>query len=297
MFIFPRFTGIVLCSLLFAACAGTPRSSTDNQEGDRNQSATLRVMTYNIRYNTPSDGRNAWPERKDRVAALIKFHGPDLLGVQEATRLQLDDLEARLPEYDWTGVGRDDGQEGGEYSAILYRVDRFEMLDGGTFWLSETPDVVGSKGWDAALPRIATWARFRDLASGKTYLHVNTHFDHIGEVARTESARLLSRRIPEMAGDLPVLLTGDMNSEPTTDAYEALTDVWTDTYVAAGEDQRYGPVHTFTGFEVTDRQGPRIDYIMVSDGITVQRQGVMTDQEQGFYPSDHLPVIADIVVP
>lgn len=254
-------------------------------------------MTYNIRLNTPADGENAWPERKDRVAGLIRFHAPDLLGVQEAMKIQLDDLEARLPEYGWTGVGRDDGKEGGEYSAILYRKDRFEMIDGGTFWLSETPEAPGSKGWDAALPRIATWARFRDRASGKTLLHVNTHFDHRGETARTESARLLSQRIPEMAGDLPIFLTGDMNSEPTTEAYSVLTGFLSDAYVLAGEAKRYGPEFTFTGFAVSDRQGPRIDYILISEGISVDRYGVLTDQYMGFYPSDHLPVVADVVVP
>ncbi len=181
----------------------------------------LRVMTFNLRLNVASDGENAWPNRRDAVARIID--GVDLVGVQEALPGMLEDLDARLPAYDRIGVGRQaDG--GGEYSAILYRADRFDVLDSGTFWLSETPDVPGSQSWDAALPRIATWGRFRDQSTGAVFLHVNTHFDHIGVTARQESARLLVQRLPALADGAPAVLTGDFNVTPDSEVYRILTD-------------------------------------------------------------------------
>ena len=180
---------LLLGALFVASLAGcTARPSLD---GPPDAMTPLRVISYNVRFNNPGDGINAWPERRDRVAALLRFHEADLIGVQEALAGQLDDLDAALPGHAWLGVGRDDGATTGEYTAIFYRTDRLELLDEGTFWLSPTPSVPGSVGWDAAITRIATWARFRDLRTGTAFVHLNTHFDHVGAEARTESARLI----------------------------------------------------------------------------------------------------------
>ncbi len=252
------------------------------------------MMSFNIRFNNPDDGVHAWPNRKDRVAGLVRFHEADIVGMQEALLGQIRDLEARLPGYAWVGVGRDDGAEGGEFSPIFYRNDRLELLDDGTFWLSETPDEPGSVGWDAALPRIVTWARFRDRATNRTFVHFNTHFDHLGEEARRESARLLVRQVEAIAGDAPVVVTGDFNVTPDTEAYERLAAALEDA--ADAVDAPYGPEATFFGFEVTDEPGRRIDYIFAKNGVEVRRYGVLSDQWRGRYPSDHLPVLAEVVV-
>ncbi len=264
--------------------------------------ATVRVMTFNLRYDTPNDGPNAWPHRKDLAASMIRLHRADLVGVQEALRHQLDDLTQRLPGYAWVGVGRADGREGGEYSAILYRTDRFELLDSGTFWLSETPAVPGSKSWDAAIERIATWARFTDRETGKTFFHFNTHFDHIGAEARAESAKLILQRIADIAGARPVVLTGDFNATDASEPYRVLTGTAPGGPLAlrdalhASEHGHHGPTSTWNGFEAV-QPGQRIDYVFTSEGVRVRQHAALIDTWDGRFPSDHLPVLAEIVVP
>lgn len=264
--------------------------------------ATVRVMTFNLRYDTPNDGPNAWPHRKDLAASMIRLHRADLVGVQEALRHQLDDLTQRLPGYAWVGVGRADGREGGEYSAILYRTDRFELLDSGTFWLSETPAVPGSKSWDAAIERIATWARFTDRETGKTFFHFNTHFDHIGAEARAESAKLILQRIADIAGARPVVLTGDFNATDASEPYRVLTGAAPGGPLAlrdalhASEHGHHGPTSTWNGFEAV-QPGQRIDYVFTSEGVRVRQHAALIDTWDGRFPSDHLPVLAEIVVP
>ena len=263
----------------------------------------LRIMTFNLRLDLASDGPNAWPHRRDWVASLIRFHAPDVVGVQEALAHMLTDLDARLPGFARVGVGRADGRAGGEFSAILYRTDRLEMLDNGTFWLSPTPEVPGSKGWDAAIERVATWARFRDRRTGCTHVHLNTHFDHIGEQARQESARLIRRRLASLAGDLPIIVTGDLNTDPQSVAYRIFTR---DTIPAASAPLRdaftssasghYGPTSTWTAFKAIE-PGRRIDYVLVSAQIPVLAHGILPDSWDGRFPSDHLPVIAAIGAP
>jgi endonuclease/exonuclease/phosphatase family metal-dependent hydrolase len=161
--------------------------------------APIKVMTFNIRFPNPGDGFNYWPNRKELVASMIRFNEADLVGVQEAFRSQLDELTQMLPGYAWTGLCRTDGSQNpdpdNEFSAILYRTDRFELLESETFWLSPKPSEVGSKSWDAALPRIVSWARFRDKQTQQEWYHFNTHFDHIGQQARLESARLILNKI------------------------------------------------------------------------------------------------------
>lgn len=266
----------------------------------RTGATPLRVLTFNIRYDTPNDGPNAWPFRRDWVASLIRFHEADVVGVQEALVHMLRDLDARLAGFARVGVGRADGREGGEFSAILYRTDRLAVLDSGTFWLSTTPEVAGSKGWDTAIERVATWARYRDRASGCELVHLNTHFDHVGEQARQESARLIRRRLATLANGLPVIVTGDLNADPASVPYRILTrDTIADGIpplrdaFAASASGHYGPTSTWTAFRAIE-PGRRIDYVLVSEDVTVLSHGILPDSWDGRFPSDHLPVLASV---
>jgi endonuclease/exonuclease/phosphatase family metal-dependent hydrolase len=258
----------------------------------------LRVMTFNIRYDNPRDSANAWPYRKDWVASLIRFHGADAVGVQEALLRQLNDLDARLPGWSRVGVGRADGRGAGEFSAIFYRTERLEVLESGTFWLSPTPEVAGSKGWDTAIERIATWARFRDRRTGCRFLHLNTHFDHIGEQARQESARLIRHRLMALSSGLPVIVTGDLNTTPSSVAYRIFTRDTIPGAIAPLADAfttsrtgHYGPTSSWTEFKAIE-PGRRIDYVMVSAKVEVLAHGILPDTWDGRFPSDHLPVLA-----
>lgn len=255
-------------------------------------------MTFNIRYDEPRDGVNAWANRKEKVADVIRFHKADLVGVQEALNSQLHDLETLLPQFAWCGVGRTDGRSGGEYSAILYRRSRFQLLKTETFWLSETPDKVGSVGWDAALPRIVTWARFRDRITGKTFTHFNTHFDHRGEKARIESARLIVGKIASIAGKLPFALTGDLNVVEASDAYRAMAMESNSPRLAdakyASTNRHFGGDSTFNEFKEL-QPGRKIDYIFVSPATRVSEHGILSDRWNGLWASDHLPVLAEII--
>ena len=291
---------IATLALLAVAGCGTAAPARPAPE-PAPAAAPLRLMTFNIRLDTPADSGNAWPHRRDWVAALVRFHAPDALGVQEALAHMLRELDARLPGYARVGVGRADGREGGEFSAILYRTDRLELLDSGTFWLSPTPEAPGSKGWDAAIERVATWARFRDRRTGCRHLHLNTHFDHIGERAREESARLIRRRLAELGGGLPVVVTGDLNTGPRSAPYRVLT---ADT-VAGGAPLRdafdasrsghYGPTSTWNAFTAIEPER-RIDYVLVSSDVAVLAHAILPDAWDGRFPSDHLPVVADVAV-
>ena len=277
---------ILCCSVL---------SHGQQRTGDR----SLRVMTFNIRYDEPRDGVNAWPNRKKKVADVIRFHKADLVGVQEALLPQLRNLKALLPGFSWCGVGRDDGKESGEFSAIVYRDARFELLETKTFWLSETPDAAGSKGWDASYPRIVTWAKFRDRVSKKTFYHFNTHFDHRGEQARTESASLILRRIGEIAGTHPFILTGDLNVREASEAYKTLTKgapkASLEDAKSASVNGHFGGESTFSAFKELE-PGMKIDYVFVRKGLTVVEHGVLSDRWDGLWASDHLPVLAEIIL-
>jgi endonuclease/exonuclease/phosphatase family metal-dependent hydrolase len=255
----------------------------------------LRVMTFNIRYNEPRDGVNAWPNRKNRAAAVIRFHKADLVGVQEALIGQLQDLTAALPDFTWVGAGRDDGKEKGEFSAILYRKDRFKLLETKTTWLSETPLVPGSKGWGAHYARVITWAKFYDKLTKKTFFHFNTHFDHEVDRARQESAKIMLTQVTKLPGKLPFVITGDFNATEDSGAYRILTAKGNGVKDAGHSslNPNFGPTSTFNAF------GPlqpdrKIDYIFVRDDMTVTEHAVLADQWDGLWASDHLPVLAEV---
>ena len=252
---------------------------------------TLKIMSYNIRLDNPGDGRNAWPNRKDRLIDLVKQTAPDVLGVQEALHHQLVDMLKGLDEYSMVGVGRDDGKQKGEYSAILFRKDVFELRDQNTFWLSETPRVAGSKSWDAAITRVATWARLLHKPTQTEILAVNTHFDHIGKESRLKSAELIREKISEIAGDLPVVLTGDFNFTRQDPPYQALMKTGGLTLIDSAPSD---PPGTFCGFEVGAMECKAIDYIFYSPHWALERYEVIPSNNGRDYPSDHLPVLVDI---
>jgi len=259
--------------------------------------SSVNVLSFNIRYNNPDDGEHAWPNRKGMVASVVRFHAADLIGMQEVLRSQIDDLTVLLPNYSWYGVGRNDGKNSGEFSPIFYRRDRFQLLDSGEFWLSKNPDQIGSKSWDAALPRIATWVKFRDRESKQEFIHLNTHFDHRGEVARARSAELILDRLKTLSGNMPAVVTGDFNVPPESAAYVTMTSMLVDSKLESVSEP-HGPEGTFGGFTVkVGDTGDRIDYVFVAEGTKVLRYAALSDQWDGRYPSDHLPVLAEIIWP
>lgn len=256
------------------------------------------AMTYNIRLDLASDGADAWPNRRQAVTRLITYYAPDLIGMQEVLPNQRQALEADLPGYAFVGVGRDDGTQG-EQSPLGYRRDRYRSLASGTFWLSPTPEVPG-KGWDAALPRIATWVRLREQRGGRALLVVNTHMDHIGQTARLESARLIRRWVAaNRRKDEAVVVMGDFNSTLDNPAHGAITapgpGALNDT-LAITRTPHFGPLGTFNGFKIAEAQASPIDHIFVSPGIAVLRHATLTQHDGGRLPSDHYPVLADLCV-
>ncbi len=260
----------------------------------------VRVMSYNIRYGTANDGENHWDKRREFLLATIKAFDPDLLGTQETLGFQRDYLAAQLPNYEALGVGRDDGKEKGEMTALYFKRDRFEKLDSGHFWLSETPDIPGSKNWDAALTRMVSWVKLRDRRQPKArpLMFFNTHFDHRGTQARLESSRLLRRRIAEARKTNRVIITGDFNAGDDSEPYQALfapdgkqPAPVTDTYRVA-HPNRTPNEGTFSGFKVTAITGPRIDWIGVSAEWQVIQATIDRTEREGRTPSDHFPVTA-----
>jgi len=266
---------------------------------DGASSRDVRVMSFNIRYGTADDGENHWEKRKAFLVDTIKEFNPDLLGTQETLGFQRDYLASQLPEYDTLGVGRDDGKEAGEMMALYYHKDRFEKIDGGHFWLSESPEQPGTKSWDSSLPRMVTWVllRERNLQGAPSIAFFNTHFDHRGAEARLESARLIRKRISQRE-EYPIIVTGDFNTGEGTDPYQALFgDVdnqpspIVDTYrlVHPVRAQNEG---TFSGFRVSATDGERIDWIGASRHWEILEAGIDHSERDGSTPSDHFAVTA-----
>lgn len=257
----------------------------------------LRVMTFNIRYGTADDGENAWEKRRDFLVEVIRKFDPDLLGTQEVLAAQADFLAEKLSDYALVGVGRDDGKRRGELSAVFYKTARFEALHSGTFWLSETPDVPGSKSWDSSLPRIATWVKLRDRsAGGRELCFLNTHWDHRGNRARVEAAKIIRRWIAEHAAALPTIVTGDLNVSSEHEGYRTLVaetpdgpqlrDAYRLVHPRIEPDE--ATFHNFSG----KRQGRRIDFVLGTAECRVTAADIERASRDGRYPSDHFPVTA-----
>jgi endonuclease/exonuclease/phosphatase family metal-dependent hydrolase len=246
-------------------------------------------MSFNIRYGTAPDGMNAWEQRKSMCLSRIAAAVPDLVGLQEALGFQNDFLIGNLPGFTRLGVAREDGGSTGEFTTLLFRSARFSLAASGTFWLSATPEVAGSRSWDSAYPRIATWARLHDLAhDGREFVWINTHFDHVGEAARLASARL----IRSFAADqrLPAIVTGDFNDVPGSAPYRALLERTDDGLALADAGPVGGDRGTFHGFG-TVLAMPCIDWILTSAGFSITTSTIDRYHEASLFPSDHFPVV------
>lgn len=277
--------------------AATEGDDTDDDlSSDGNQPVNLRTCSFNIRYDNPED-EYSWEERLSRVVKTITDIEPGLLGVQEAQPNQYDDLRGALDDYKWYGVGREDGEREGEMVPVAWRPDRFELLEKGAFWLSETPDEP-SVGWDADLPRVTTWASLRHRETRRRIWFCNTHFSHVGETARVESAKLLRERARDHAADgEDVVITGDFNSKPSQQPYTIMTGTSDsaesslfDPRREADTDSVYGPWGTYHGF--TSKVQDRIDYIFTLNTATVDWYRTLPVRE-GEYRSDHLPIVTE----
>ena len=264
----------------------------------QDQNPPIKVMSFNIRNGMAKDGDNAWPHRKAFVVETIRMSDPDLLGLQEVHGFQADFLKEHLPEYGYFGVAREADMKTGEFVPVMYKRERFEKIDEGYFWLSETPDIPGSKSWDSALPRLATWIMLRDRESGgERLIFGNTHFDHRGKVARLESAKLIRKRIDSVLPDIPVIVTGDFNTHEKLEPYAEL--VTSDGNSGAPLIDTYRVIHpqirdlegTFSAF-TGERARNRIDWILTSQGFTTINAAINYTQENGHNPSDHYPVEA-----
>lgn len=256
----------------------------------------LRVMTFNIRYDTPKDSMNSWEHRKDFAASYLPFYDLDICGMQEALVQQCQYLDSVLEDYSYIGVGRDDGKEKGEFSPIFYNHTRLKPLESGTFWLSESPAVPG-KAWDANLPRIVTWAKFKWKGRGRSFYVFNTHFDHQGVIARRESATLLLTKVKEIAGDKNAIITGDFNATPGEEPIQIITDIRNPLHLLDSEHSsasgHFGVYSSFNGFQTIEQEGRHIDYIFLNNpSIKVIRHGTLSHARAGKYASDHHPVIS-----
>lgn len=287
----------IIGMFMFLATMTTVLPAQEAQPGPQ----SLTVMSFNIRYGTAKDGENHWENRKENVVETVRQVQPDLLGTQETLGFQRDFLAKHLPQYEVHSAGREDGKERGEMCALYFLRDRFEKEAGGHFWLSETPDVPGSKSWDSSLPRLASWVKLRDLRApqARPIIFLNTHFDHMGAQARYESARLIRNWIQEQA-DADVIVTGDFNAAEGSAPYVALLGTVDDVESPLVDTYR---VHvpeksnnegTFSGFKPQQTGGNRIDWIAVSRGLRVLNAEIVRTHFDGRTPSDHFPITAKV---
>lgn len=251
-------------------------------------------MTYNIKLDYPKEGENSWTERKEFVLGQIQFYEPDIFGIQEALLNQMQYLIGKLENYNYVGLGRD-GEDKGEYSAIFYRKDKFNVSKTSTFWLSKTPEKP-SLGWDARFNRICAYGLFYSKSLKSSFWVYNTHLDHEGEIARNESLKLIVNRIGELNSDeLPVVIMGDFNLEPEAEALKFLKSKFFDSKEVSMT-KPFGPDGTFNGFEFHKPVTRRIDYIFVSEKIKTKKHAVLSDSQDCKYPSDHFPVYAELLI-
>lgn len=255
---------------------------------------TMNIATFNVRMDTERDSLNAWKHRKEMVKSLIRFHDFDIFGTQEAFKHQLTDI-LELGNYAYVGSGRDDGKDAGEHSAIVYKKERFDLLEKGDFWFAEKPDVPG-KGWDATCcNRICSWAKFKDKKTAKTFYLFNSHYDHQGREARKNSSLLLLKKMEEIAGKNVVFCTGDFNASPDDEPVQILrSDGRLKDSFLISEQPPYGTEGTFNSFNLNSPMNVRIDYVWVSEGVKVNKYGVLNEVPYGRFPSDHFPVMINV---
>jgi endonuclease/exonuclease/phosphatase family metal-dependent hydrolase len=254
----------------------------------------FRVMSYNIRYDNPADGPNAWSNRRDFLVAQVRTADPDILGVQESLPAQVEYLVSQFPAYGHAGQGRDENGTG-ESTTIFFRMDRFEMTESGTFWLSETPEKM-SKGWDAAIRRICTYVRLKDRKTNKSYLVLNTHFDHVGVEARKKSAELLLIKMKQLnPAGLPVILLGDFNATPDSEPVVILKGKLNEARLHATQVLLPQP-GSFNAFDSSKPAENLIDHVFVSRDLEVGRYAMLVETREGRYPSDHFPVVVELTL-
>lgn len=257
------------------------------------QAQQITVATFNLRYENQRDTGNLWKDRAPIAAALIRFHSFDIFGTQEGLKTQLDDLLKLLPEYESYGRGRDDGQSKGEHSAIFYRKTKYQLLDKGDFWLSETPDQPGF-GWDATFNRICSWVKLKDKQKMKEFFVFNVHYDHRANKARIESSKLMINKIKGIAGNNPVILTGDFNGSNQTEWYRYIQQSAILKDVLYQVEHPYINNGSFNGFS-NNIADDIIDHVFVTKHFRPLRYGILTDTYKGKFPSDHFPVLADLL--
>lgn len=273
---------LALFLILFAWLAGAETS--------------VKVMSFNVRYGTADDGPNHWEKRKDILVDAIKHYDPEIVGTQECLDFQADYVVEKLSGYRWFGVGREVACDG-EHVAVLYKFQKLAPIESGNFWLSETPDIVGSISWNSACRRMVTWAHFVDLETKESFYFFNTHFDHKSEPARQGGAKVLRDRIAELPEGAPVIVTGDFNSAAeNSEAYTILTGAGlTDAWKTASE--RVGPNGTWSAFAPSDESANRrIDWILTRGPIAASKCETVTFNQDGRYPSDHYPVFASLTI-
>jgi len=255
----------------------------------------LNIATYNIRYDSKADSvaGNGWQARYPHIAEIIRFNELDVFGIQEGLYHQLIQLNDTLPGYKWIGAGRDDGKHGGEHSAIFYKEDKFKILKSGNFWMSTVTDKP-NKGWDAALPRICTWVQFKEIKTGLVFYFFNLHMDHVGVIARRESAKLVQEKVKQMAGKVPAILTGDFNVDQTNESYTLIntSGLLKDSYELSPI--KLASSSTFNSFDASTAGDKRIDHIFVTSKFKVTRYGILTNTYHGRVPSDHYPVVVTV---
>ncbi|MEN8125997.1 MAG: endonuclease/exonuclease/phosphatase family protein [Bacteroidota bacterium] len=259
-------------------------------------SQDISLMTYNIRYGLADDGENSWEYRKEFLASQIKFYDPDIIGTQEGLPFQMTFLDSQLTKHSFIGLSRD-GDGKGEYSAIFYNTNKFKVIKHNTFWLSTTPEKI-SKGWDAALPRICTYALFENIESNIKFWVFNTHLDHIGKQARKQSVFLILNKIENLnTNNYPVIFMGDFNDTPDKDPIIKITTQMNDTKDNS-IDKPFGPAGTFNAFQFDKSVTKRIDYIFLSKNniFKVKKYAVLSDSKDLKYPSDHLPVYVELKI-
>ncbi|WP_254901672.1 endonuclease/exonuclease/phosphatase family protein [Thalassobacillus devorans] len=284
---------LVLGAMLPVTAAPAAAATSGNSEMD------LDVMTFNLRYlNDHDPSPHTWEERHPTVRQVIRMEQPDIIGTQEAVYQQVKDVDQDLPGYEWIGMGREGGNQG-EFMAIYYKKNRFTPTEYDHYWLSDTPDVVGSTSWGNSIPRMVTWVKFLDEKTNQSFYFVNTHFDHQSEEARQKSANLVVEKMKEFDPDLPVLVTGDFNASPNSIPYQNMTEDTpiVDLYHTAGTviNENLG---TFNGFDDPTGGGPdsRIDWILATENVTANHYEIINYQKNGQYPSDHYPVSAEVTL-